>query len=142
MPAHLEQTPSCYVYEDHVHCYACGFHQDAIGVIRQIQGCDFWSAVSWLAQQAGIPGPHRDPEAQKRYEAVLSLSETYAEIFHDSLKNALPALQYLEGRGSPRRQLQVKSVAYLLTINPRIRKPRSGPGSTPNKETSFFPDAS
>jgi DNA primase len=36
--AHDEQTPSMHLYDEHVHCFGCGFHGDVVDVWGQLQG--------------------------------------------------------------------------------------------------------
>ncbi len=111
-PVHKEQQPSCRVYDDHVHCFGCGFHADTIGIVRQLQGLDFWPSVNWIADTAGLPRPQRSPEAQVKYEVVQSLSDSYTRIHHDSLRDPEPALTYLESRGISRETMN-GIVGYL-----------------------------
>lgn len=47
-----DSRPSCAVYVDGVHCFACGFHADAVGVWQRVQGCDFRTAWEALLRQA------------------------------------------------------------------------------------------
>ncbi|MCK2240973.1 MULTISPECIES: hypothetical protein [unclassified Crossiella] len=51
-----DSRPSCVVYPDSVHCFACGFHGDAFAVWQQVRGCDFrtaWDALFFEAQRGG-----------------------------------------------------------------------------------------
>jgi putative DNA primase/helicase len=96
---HSEKTPSMKDYGDHLYCHGCGAHLDLIGLVRHQRGCDLWTALSWIADECGLPKPTRNPEAQKRYEAAQSISDVYARVWQDALKNAEPGLAYLEGRG-------------------------------------------
>lgn len=98
-----EKTPSMEVYRDHLYCFGCGARVDNIGLVRHMQNCDFMSAVNWIADQVGLPRPQRDPEAQKRYEAVQSITNTFSQVFHDSRKDPGPALAYLDRRGISRK---------------------------------------
>ena len=75
-PDHDDKNPSCHVYNDHVHCFGCGFRQDVIGLVRRLVDPDFWIALDWIADRAGLPKPDRDPASQERYEALQSISET------------------------------------------------------------------
>ena len=48
---HDDSNPSMSVYEQGVwrcHCHSCGANEDAIGVIQQLDGCDFKTAVNRL----------------------------------------------------------------------------------------------
>lgn len=47
-PGHTDKTASCLVYEDHVHCYSCGFHADAIDWLRKTRDLTFIQAVRAL----------------------------------------------------------------------------------------------
>lgn len=101
-PGHDEKHPSCKVYLDHVYCFSCGFHQDTIGIVQHVQDCDFWGALEWIADRAGIPRQQRDPASQKRYEAIHSISQTCSAVIHDALAQPEPALACLESRGISR----------------------------------------
>ncbi|MFZ5868561.1 MAG: phage/plasmid primase, P4 family [Thermodesulfobacteriota bacterium] len=101
-PAHSESTPSCRVYEDHVHCFGCGAHFDGIDLVRHVRGCDFWEALEWIAHEFGLPVPRRDPEAQARYEAQKTISDFYEQIVRVALEHQDKAIAYLTGRGISR----------------------------------------
>lgn len=60
-PAHDEKTPSFYVYDDHFHCFGCGFHGDAIMFVMQTQSLTFEKAVAELAAEAGLQKPVASP---------------------------------------------------------------------------------
>ena len=48
---HDDKNPSMSVYEQGVwrcHCHSCGANEDSIGVIQQLDGCDFKTAVNRL----------------------------------------------------------------------------------------------
>lgn len=44
-PSHKDKRPSLHVYEDHVHCYGCGFHENAVGWIMFMKKVSFIEAV-------------------------------------------------------------------------------------------------
>jgi DNA primase catalytic core len=111
-PVHGERTPSCKVYQDHFHCFGCGVHMDAIGFVQHMEGCDFWGALNWISDAAGLPRPKRDPEAQKRHEAVQGISAIYSQVLHDALIDPDSALVYLESRGISR-EATTGRVGYL-----------------------------
>jgi len=83
-----------------------------MGVVGENEGLDFKAAVNWIADEAGLPRWKQDPEAEKRYEAVRSVSEIYTQTFQDSLTSAEPALAYLEKRGISR-ETTIGKVGYL-----------------------------
>lgn len=100
--SHSEKNGSCKVYPDHLHCHGCGWHADSIALVQHETGVDFWGALSWISERAGLPRPQRSPEAETRYRAVRSVSEIYVAVMADALKNPEPGLKYLEDRGIPR----------------------------------------
>jgi hypothetical protein len=48
-PFHDDATPSCHVYADHFHCFACGAHGDAISWLMEVEGLSFTGAQDALA---------------------------------------------------------------------------------------------
>jgi hypothetical protein len=53
-PFHGERTPSMIVYEDHAHCFGCGWHGDVFAWWQETKGVDFVRAVEDLAGLAGV----------------------------------------------------------------------------------------
>jgi len=48
-PFHDDTNPSCHIYDDHYHCFACGAHGDAIDWLREVEGLSFRAAQDTLA---------------------------------------------------------------------------------------------
>jgi CHC2 zinc finger/DNA polymerase family A/Toprim domain len=48
-PFHDDATPSCHIYHDHYHCFACGAHGDAISWLMEVEGVSFTAAQDALA---------------------------------------------------------------------------------------------
>jgi len=48
-PFHDDTNPSCHIYDDHYHCFACGAHGDAIDWLREVEGLSFRAAQDALA---------------------------------------------------------------------------------------------
>ena len=48
-PFHDDATPSCHIYNDHFHCFACGAHGDAISWLMEVEGLSFTAAQDALA---------------------------------------------------------------------------------------------
>ena len=48
-PFHDDATPSCHIYHDHYHCFACGAHGDAISWLMEVEGLSFTGAQDALA---------------------------------------------------------------------------------------------
>ena len=64
-PWHDDNRPSMAVWRDHVHCYACGAHSDAIGLAGQLYGVGFFDACRILAEMYGI-APASGAEWQRK----------------------------------------------------------------------------
>ena len=47
-PNHPDHDPSCHIYDDHAHCYTCGWHADAIGWVMATYNLTFKYAVTYL----------------------------------------------------------------------------------------------
>jgi DNA primase len=72
-PNHQDSHPSMHVYEDHVHCFSCGFHGDVTDVWAASRGFDHpIEAALDLAREFGIELPEIGAKtrqtAQKRRE--------------------------------------------------------------------------
>jgi hypothetical protein len=53
-PFHGERTPSMVIYEDHAHCFGCGWNGDIFAWWMASKGVDFVQAVRDLAGMAGV----------------------------------------------------------------------------------------
>lgn len=51
---HDDNRPSMAVFDDHVHCYACGAHTDVIGLAKQLYSVSIAEAIKITAELAGI----------------------------------------------------------------------------------------
>jgi DNA primase len=51
---HDDNRPSMAVFDDHVHCYACGAHADVIGLAEQLYSVGTAEAIRITAELAGI----------------------------------------------------------------------------------------
>lgn len=55
-PAHDDQgRANLQIYDDGVHCFACGFHADAFDLVAKVKGVDFKGAFDFLAGRYGLP---------------------------------------------------------------------------------------
>ncbi len=102
-PSHADRTPSMHVYEDHVHCFACGFHGDVVdvwgvqkGLIRPIE------AALDLAREYNVTLPEMSSEArqkaQERRGREASYTET-AQACYRALEENDAVREWWEGRG-------------------------------------------
>ena len=105
-PFHQEKTASFHVDDrkGYYYCFGCHAKGDAISFVRETENVDFIEAVKILAQEAGMPVPERDPQAQEKADRRTQLSEVMdmaVRHFRMQLKTAggAAARDYLAGRG-------------------------------------------
>ena len=55
-PAHNDTgRPNLHIYDKEAHCFACGFHADALGLVAKVKGFDFKASFDFLAGRFGLP---------------------------------------------------------------------------------------
>lgn len=65
-PAHADQgRPNLVIRPNGVKCYRCGWSADAIGLVKQVRGCETAEAIRWLADLVGLR-PEDPPRGKKR----------------------------------------------------------------------------
>ena len=67
---HDDNRPSMAVFDDHVHCYACGAHADVIALAAQLYGVDNPEAIRITAELAGIAAIDNKREYQKKADMI------------------------------------------------------------------------
>lgn len=67
---HDDNRPSMAVFDDHVHCYACGAHADVIALAAQLYGTDNCEAIRITAELAGIAAIDNTREYQKKADMI------------------------------------------------------------------------
>lgn len=105
-PFHQEKTASFHVDDrkGFYYCFGCHAKGDAISFVRETENVDFVEAVKILAQEAGMPVPERDPQAQEkadRRDRLAEVMEMAVRHFRMQLKTGAGAAarDYLAGRG-------------------------------------------
>ncbi len=113
-PFHNEKSPSFHIYTENntFYCFGCGAGGDVITFVRRIENLDYWEAVRFLADHAGLTMPENtmDDGMAKLKARVLEINREAARFFHAQLwtPEGKPALDYLLGRG-----LTVKTVRHF-----------------------------
>ena len=55
-PAHNDTgRPNLHIYDKEAHCFACGFHADALGLVAKVKSFDFKASFDFLAGRFGLP---------------------------------------------------------------------------------------
>ncbi|MEO1397863.1 MAG: DNA primase [Pseudomonadota bacterium] len=105
-PFHGEKTPSfhCENSKGRYHCFGCGASGDHFRFMTELDGVSFPEAVERLAEEAGVPMPAVDPQAEARERKRASLYDVMtmaAEFFQQQLQTAdgAKARAYLRDRG-------------------------------------------
>lgn len=79
-PFHRESTASFAVYEDHAHCFGCGWHGDVIKFVMDMEGLDFMGAVRRI-DSGYVPTPKEGnagwsaPKASKHPPITVTLEQ-------------------------------------------------------------------
>ncbi len=118
-PFTKEKTPSFFVNDDKGfwHDFSSGKHGDLIGFLQEVERLSFPEAVERIANEAGVPLPAADPQAQEREQKRLGLQE-WLELaqrwFAANLRRppGKEAREYLERRGLPADQWERFGIGY------------------------------
>lgn len=103
-PFHHEKTASFTVSSDRgfYHCFGCHESGDVISFIMKIENVDFYEAITFLANRAGMKVPElTDVKAKKSKEEkdrLLALLRETAKFYHSVLMRSPKSLEYLKNR--------------------------------------------
>jgi DNA primase len=102
-PDHQDDNPSMHLYDDHAHCFACGFHGDVTDVWAAMRGFDKpLEAALDLAREFGIELPEASPEARHKARERRDKEELYlqqAKACHGALASHPHVTEWWEARG-------------------------------------------
>jgi DNA polymerase I-like protein with 3'-5' exonuclease and polymerase domains len=91
-PFHDDSTPSCHIYADHFHCFACSAHGDHITWLTEIEGLSRDEAIERLLNWSGPIARPQSSTANNNIEWALRLWEAGRSI------TGTLAAQYLKDR--------------------------------------------
>ena len=97
-PFHAEKTPSCHLYEHHLHCFGCGAHTDNIGFVMQYKNVPFAQACQSLAETFHIELTYQDspqhntrtPQEDEHLRTLQQTLNTIRTLSIQTLNNAVP----------------------------------------------------
>ena len=102
-PFHQEKTPSFIVTPDRQiwHCFGCGEGGDVFKFLMRYENLEFYEALKFLAEKAGIEIQRFSPAEQKEFGVLYSISEAAKDFFKEQLFSPAgkPGLDYLLSRG-------------------------------------------
>lgn len=88
---HDDNRPSMAVFDDHVHCYACGAHADVIGLAEQLYSVSTAEAIRITAELAGIAAVSDTKEyAERARKARMKATQRNTTI--EALKHSYDKL--------------------------------------------------
>jgi DNA primase len=123
-PFHNEKTPSFSVNEDKgfYHCFGCGEHGDIISFVMKSENIDFKTAISELADMAGIKMPEfkqKTPEQIAAEENYVKITEDSAKIYQGLLYQDIGkhALEYIKNRGFNDEMIKKYRIGYAPKNN-------------------------
>jgi DNA primase len=123
-PFHNEKTPSFSVNEEKgfYHCFGCGEHGDIISFTMKHNNMDFKSAITELANMAGLKMPDykpRDPNVVKREDVLFDICERAAQTYAEKLftPDAAHALEYVRKRGFTDEEIKKYRIGYAPKNN-------------------------
>src|SRR5215207_8880466 len=102
-PDHHDEHPSMHLYDDHAHCFACGFHGDVTDVWAAMRGFDKpVEAALDLAGEFGIELPEASPGARQKARERRAKEDLYiqqAKACHGALAGHPRVTEWWEARG-------------------------------------------
>lgn len=106
-PFHNEKTPSFFVSpaRQSFYCFGCGEKGDIFSFVEKFEGIDFKSALTILAERAGVKLEKFRPEKaeakaeKKEKELIYEIMEEATQIFEKNLTKNKEAQSYLKRRG-------------------------------------------
>lgn len=125
-PFHSEKTPSFSLNaEDGIYyCFGCKESGDVIKFVQKMENLDFWDAVKYLAEKAGMDLPkmqnsqkiNQTKELKARILSALDYAyKHYVENLYS--KEAKPAQEYIKTRKFTRRELEDFKIGYSKDWN-------------------------
>ena len=120
-PFHNEKTPSFSINaEDGIYyCFGCKESGDVIKFVEKMENIEFYDAVKFLADKAGMQVPDLKPteevtKRQKFKERLLSALDYAYKHYQENLynKDAVVAQNYIKMREFTRRELEDFKIGY------------------------------
>ena len=104
-PFHNEKTPSFTVYPDSqsFYCFGCGAGGEVVSFIRRAENLDYYEAVKYLADKAGMVMPSEgfDNSMAEKRRRMYEINKEAARFFNSCLftEDGKEGLDYYKSRG-------------------------------------------
>ncbi len=116
---HDSQGHQCFVVWPEIQsfkCYSCDAFGDVIDLVQLAKGCDFRTAINWLANYAGVELEEQNPEQKAQYEEQKLVQEILtagARFYHMQLMEDREMLDHLIGHyGLSKDTIDTYSLGY------------------------------
>ena len=123
-PFHNEKTPSFSVSEEKgfYHCFGCGEHGDIISFVMKNENVDFKTAITELAEMAGLKLPEIKQKSKQQIEneqTYIDITEKASKIYEELLysESGKHALEYIKKRGFSDEMIKKYRIGYAPKNN-------------------------
>ena len=123
-PFHNEKTPSFSVSEEKgfYHCFGCGEHGDIISFVMKNENVDFKTAITELAEMAGLKLPEIKQKSKQQIEneqTYIDITEKASKIYEELLysESGKHALEYIKNRGFSDEMIKKYRIGYAPKNN-------------------------
>lgn len=123
-PFHNEKTPSFSVSEEKgfYHCFGCGEHGDIISFVMKNENVDFKTAITELAEMAGLKLPEIKQKTKQQIENeenYISITDQASKIYEKLLysESGKHALEYIKNRGFSDEMIKKYRIGYAPKNN-------------------------
>ncbi len=120
-PFHGEKTPSLKIYDDHAHCYGCGWHGDAVDFVMEADKCDMATALARIGADSLGPSDPRgmatmkaEREAEQKIKRIAAKKAALGRW--NTARMAGDNHPYLVRKGIPALGARVEGDNLLLPI--------------------------
>ena len=126
-PFHSEKTPSFVVSPEiqYFKCFGCNESGDVIAFLQKYEGMDFYEALKYLADRAGII-LQKSSFGEKSFKEKLYQINKFAQQFYHyillSHSSGQKALSYLKNRGIGLNTIKIFQLGYSPDIAFAIKK--------------------
>jgi len=113
-PFHPEKTASFFISPDRgtYHCFGCHRGGDIFSFVQEIEGYDFRTALTVLAERAGVTLPTENIKERSERERLLALLEEVTLLYQRTLLSTEEAKEYVKSRGITEATVRAFRIGY------------------------------
>lgn len=119
---HDEKTPSMKIYDDHVHCFGCGYRDDIIGLVQREEGISFLESLRWLNDKYNLEldGQLELDDKTKKIIAMKNLSDRIAQYCYEAFisdESLKEQRQFMRDKGFISHDIELWKIGYCKEHN-------------------------